>query len=55
MQPIIRALPLTALNDSIRAVMLEGATLAQVAQPALVMAAWGVAAFGLALGVFRWR
>jgi ABC-type multidrug transport system permease subunit len=55
MQPVIRALPLTALNDSLRAVMLEGATLAQVAQPAIVMAIWGVASFGLALIVFRWR
>lgn len=55
LHPFIRALPLTALNDSLRAVMLEGATFAQVAQPALVMAVWGVAAFGLALAAFRWR
>ncbi|HLM74097.1 MAG TPA: ABC transporter permease, partial [Polyangiaceae bacterium] len=55
MQPVIRALPLTALNDSLRAVMLEGASLAQVAPQALVMGIWGVAAFGLALVAFRWR
>ncbi len=30
MQPIIQALPLTALNDALRAVMLEGAGLAEV-------------------------
>jgi ABC-type multidrug transport system permease subunit len=54
-QPVIRALPLTALNDSLRAVMLEGASLAQVAPQALVMGIWGVAAFGLALVAFRWR
>ena len=30
MQPFIQALPLTALNDALRAVMLEGAALAEV-------------------------
>ena len=34
MQPFIRALPLTALNESLRAVMLEGADLAAIGGPA---------------------
>ena len=55
MQPAIRLLPLTALNDALRAVMNEGAGLADVGRPSLILAAWGVASFAIALKVFRWR
>ena len=54
-QPLIRALPLTALNDALRAVMLEGKGLAAIAVPAVILAAWGVASFGVALKIFRWQ
>ena len=55
MQPFIKALPLTALNDALRAVMLDGSGLAALALPAAVMAAWTVVSFGVALRIFRWR
>jgi ABC-type multidrug transport system permease subunit len=55
MQPLIHGLPLTALNDALRAVMLDGAGVGQVAAPAAVMAIWGVAAFAAALRLFRWQ
>jgi ABC-type multidrug transport system permease subunit len=55
MQPVIRALPLTALNDSLRAVMIDGAGLRGVAAPAAVMAGWGIVSFAAALRIFRWR
>ena len=55
MQPVIQALPLTALNDALRAVMLEGAGLAQVASDLALMSAWGLGCFAVALRVFRWR
>jgi len=55
MQPAIRLLPLTALNDALRAVMLEGASLPAIASPLLLLSGWGVAAFALALRIFRWR
>jgi ABC-type multidrug transport system permease subunit len=55
MQPYIRALPLTALNDSLRAVMIDGAGAAKVAMPAAIMAAWGLISFAAALRIFRWR
>lgn len=55
MQPVIRALPLTALNDSLRAIANEGAGPAQVAGAALVLALWAVGTFALALRLFRWR
>ncbi len=54
MQPAIRILPLTALNDSLRAIINEGAGLAAVSFPLVVLAAWGALTFALALRIFRW-
>jgi ABC-type multidrug transport system permease subunit len=53
-QPLIRALPLTALNDALRATILEGAPLASQSARLLVMALWGGISFVLALRWFRW-
>jgi ABC-2 type transport system permease protein len=55
MQPFIQALPLTALNDALREVMLEGASLSAVAGELALLAAWGLAGFVIALQIFRWR
>jgi ABC-type multidrug transport system permease subunit len=54
LQPFIQALPLTALNDALRAVILDGATVGAVAGELLLLAVWGVVPFLLALRVFRW-
>jgi ABC-type multidrug transport system permease subunit len=54
-QPLIKALPLTAVIDALRANMLQGANLAQVAPEIGVLAAWLVVCFALALKLFRWR
>ena len=55
MQPVIQALPLTQLNQAIREVMLEGASLADVAVRLAVLLAYGVVTFTLALKWFRWQ
>ena len=55
LQPAIRALPLTALIDALRAHMLQGAGLAQVAPQLGVLGVWLVVCFTLALKLFRWR
>jgi len=55
MQPLVQALPLTALNDALRGVMIDGASLARVAAPLGVVAAWGAGSFAVALKIFRWR
>ena len=55
MLPFVRALPLTALNDSLRAVMIEGATLASLGRPLAVIGIWGVTSFAIALRIFHWR
>ena len=52
--PVIRLLPLTALNDALRGVMLEGRGIAGVATELVVLLAWGVITFLLALRIFRW-
>ena len=54
MQPFIQALPLTALNDALRAVILEGASVRRIAGELALLGAWGSGSFGLALRLFRW-
>ena len=54
-QPFIRALPLTAIVDALRANMLQGAGLTQLAPQLGVLMAWLVICFSLALKLFRWR
>jgi ABC-2 type transport system permease protein len=53
-QPFIHILPLTALNDTLRSVILEGASLASQAYRLAVLAAWGLVSFLLAQRWFRW-
>ena len=55
MQPFVKALPLTAVNDALRANMLEGASLAAVTPQLLTVLAWGLLTFFAALKLFRWR
>jgi ABC-type multidrug transport system permease subunit len=54
-QPVIKALPLTALNDALRATILQGATATQIAPQVGVLTAWLVVCFPVALWLFRWR
>jgi len=53
-QPLIKALPLTALNDAMRASILEGTPLIHQWPQLLVMGLWGGVSFVLALRWFRW-
>jgi ABC-type multidrug transport system permease subunit len=53
-QPVLRLLPLTALNDALRAVVNEGAGVGGVAPQMLVLVVWGVVSFAAALKLFRW-
>lgn len=55
MQPFIQVLPLTALNDGLRAVMNEGAGWEALPYPLLVLGLWGAGSFFVALRYFRWR
>lgn len=55
MQPAIDLLPLTALNQALRGVMLEGAGPLTLWPQTLVLVAWTVVSFVVALRLFRWR
>ncbi|HEY6809338.1 MAG TPA: ABC transporter permease, partial [Gemmatimonadales bacterium] len=55
MQPLVKALPLTGLNDALRAVMIDGTPVTHLVQPLAVVVAWGVVSFVVALRIFRWR
>ena len=54
-QPVLRLLPLTALNDGLRGMMLDGEGLIAILPELGVQVVWGVAAFLLALKIFRWE
>ena len=55
MQPLIRALPLSALIDALRASILQGTGLVQLWPQLAVLGAWMLVAFAVALRIFRWR
>ncbi len=55
MRPFIQLLPLTAINDALRGVMLEGKSLTELIPEILVLAAWGGISFAVALTIFRWQ
>ena len=52
--PAIRALPLTALNDALRAIILQGSSLGSQWSRIAVLVIWGGVSFALALKWFRW-
>ncbi len=54
-QPFIQALPLTAVNDALRDVMLRGEGWRVVSSEWLIIGAWLVVCFVLALRLFRWK
>ena len=53
-QTFIKLLPLTALNDALRATILEGSSLVSQTGRISVLVAWGAVSFLLALRWFRW-
>lgn len=55
LHPVLQALPLTALNDSLRAVMNDGEGLGSQLPELLVLGLWGVIPFAIALKTFRWK
>jgi ABC-2 type transport system permease protein len=55
MQPFVQALPLTALNNALRSVMLEGSGITPLLPQLALLAAWGTVSFVVALKIFRWQ
>jgi ABC transporter DrrB family efflux protein len=54
-QPLVKLLPLTALNDALRGVILEGEPLSAQLVRMAVLLAWGAISFLIALRFFRWN
>lgn len=54
-QPLIRALPLTAVIDALRANMLQGSGFASLHRELATITLWFVVPFFLSLRLFRWR
>jgi ABC-type multidrug transport system permease subunit len=54
-QPLVRALPLTAAIDAMRGNMLQGMSLGQLVLPVAILMAWFVVPFAVSLRIFRWR
>lgn len=54
-QPLINLLPLTALNQALRGVMLEGQSLAGLWPQVAILTGYAAGTFAIALRVFRWR
>ena len=55
MRPVIDALPLTALNDALRAQIGDGASILDCAGPLGILVGWGVVCYAAALRWFRWQ
>jgi ABC-type multidrug transport system permease subunit len=54
-QPVVRALPLTAAIETLRGNMLQGTNLAQLTPQIGILLAWLVVSFTVSLRIFRWR
>jgi ABC-2 type transport system permease protein len=55
LQNISRILPLTYLNDALRKVSFEGASLIDVGKEILILLAWGVVIYIIAARTFKWE
>lgn len=53
--PLIQLLPLTALNDALRAIMIDGDALTSQWPELAVLVGWTVGTFVIALRIFRWE
>lgn len=54
-KPLIRVLPLTALNDALRAVINDGYGLAHIAPQLAILTVWTVVTAVIGLKIFKWQ
>ena len=55
MQPFISLMPLTALNQALRGVMIDGSGVTTLVTQVAILAGWTIVSFTAALRLFRWR
>lgn len=54
-QPLVKSLPLTAVINALRGVMIEELSIFALWGPVVVLLVWGIGSFALALRLFRWQ
>ena len=54
-QPFLNLLPLTALNQALRGIMLEGGSIVTYWPQLLLLTAYAVIPFAIALKIFKWK
>jgi ABC-type multidrug transport system permease subunit len=54
-QPLLNLLPLTALNQILRGIMLEGKSIVGLWPQVALLGVYAVGGFGVALRIFRWK
>ncbi len=54
LQPVSRALPLTYLNDALRKIAFDGATIFTLPKEILILTLWGVVVYFFAVKFFKW-
>jgi ABC-2 type transport system permease protein len=55
LQPVGKAMPLTYLNEALRKISFEGASLLGVWDDILILIGWGVVIYFIAVKVFKWE
>lgn len=55
LQPVLKFLPLTAVNDAMRNVAFEGASIATCWEQILILLVWGIIIYAITARVFRWE
>jgi ABC-2 type transport system permease protein len=55
LQKVVRFLPLTALNDALRNISFEGGHIWNVWPEIIILLAWGIAIYIVAIKVFKWE
>ena len=55
LQPVSRALPLTYLNEAMRKISFEGASIFDVWYDILILVIWGIIVYAIAVKVFKWE
>jgi ABC-2 type transport system permease protein len=53
-EPVIKILPLTYLNDALRQIMVDGTPVHSMTTDVAVLAAWAVVCLGITIRFFRW-
>lgn len=55
LQPVLKFLPLTAVNDAMRNVAFEGASLAACWEQIVILLVWGIVVYTITARIFKWE